>query len=74
MTFNSVMVVLSKDSRGANFSLNDFKTPSDLPDEKQRMLYVALSRPEVIACLAIPDIFSEEKICEHLGFDVEFIR
>lgn len=74
MTFNSVMVILSKDSKGANFSLNDFKTPTDLPNEKQRMLYVALSRPEVIACIAVPEVFTEEQISDHLGIDIEFIR
>jgi superfamily I DNA/RNA helicase len=74
MTFNSIMLVLSKDSKGANFSLNDFKTPASLPDEKQRMLYVALSRPEVIACIAVPDVFTEEQISNHLGIDIEFIR
>lgn len=73
MTFNSVMVVLSKDSTGANFSLNDFKTPSALPSEKQRMLYVALSRPETLACIAVPQTFSEEQISSHLGIDIEFL-
>lgn len=73
MTFNSVMVVLSRDSTGANFSLNDFRTPTALPTEKQRMLYVALSRPETLACIAVPDVFSEQQISSHLGIDIEFI-
>ncbi|MEZ7497904.1 UvrD-helicase domain-containing protein [Flavobacterium sp. Arc3] len=73
MTFSSVMVVLSKDSKGANFSLHDFKTPAALPDEKQRMLYVALSRPETLACIAVPNVFTEEQISSHLGIDIEFI-
>lgn len=72
MTFNSVMIVLSKDSKGANFSLHDFKTPLALPNEKQRMLYVALSRPEILACIAVPNVFTEEEISSHLGIDVEF--
>jgi len=73
MTFDSVMIVLSKDSKGANFSLNDFRKPQALPDEKQRMLYVALSRPETLACIAVPEIFSEEEIRTHLGIDIEFL-
>jgi superfamily I DNA/RNA helicase len=73
MTFSSVMVVLSLDSRGANFSIHDFKTPVGLPDEKQRMLYVALSRPETLACIAVPNAFTEEQISSHLGIDIEFI-
>jgi len=73
MTFSSVMVVLSKDSKGANFSLHDFKTPAALPDEKQRMLYVALSRPEKLACIAVPNVFTVEQISSHLGIDIEFI-
>lgn len=73
MTFDSVLVVLSEDSKGGNFSLNDFSKPSDLPNEKQRMLYVALSRPETLACIAVPNTFTEDAIRNHLGLDIEFI-
>jgi len=73
MTFSSVLVVLSEDSKGGNFSLKNFSKPADLPDEKQRMLYVALSRPETLACIAVPNVFTEDQIRSHLGIDLEFI-
>lgn len=73
MTFSSILLVLSDNSSGEKFSLTDFIKPTDFPSEKQRMLYVALSRPEVHCCLAIPKKFSELQITEKLGTDIEFI-
>jgi DNA helicase-2/ATP-dependent DNA helicase PcrA len=53
--------------------LNDFKRPAGLPTEKQRMIYMALSRPEICACIAVPNVFSEDQIIKVLGNQVEFI-
>lgn len=53
-TFDSIMLVLSPNSSGQNISLNDFKKPLQMPDEKKRMLYVAMSRPKWQLVLAVP--------------------
>lgn len=74
MTFNSVLLVLSESSSGEQLSLKDFVRPSGLPSEKQRMLYVALSRPESICCLAIPNTFSELEIATQLNVEIDFVR
>jgi len=73
MTFNSVMLVLSNNSSGEKISLSDFIRPIGMPTPKQRMIYVALSRPEVLCCLAVPNSFTEQKIIDHLGTNLEFI-
>ncbi len=73
MTFDSVLVVLSKKSSGEQISLSDFIKPTGLPNEKQRMLYVALSRPKSLCCLAIPQDFSEEQIQVQLGANIRFV-
>lgn len=74
MTFNSILLVLSENSKGANISLSDFKTPNEFPTEKQRILYVALSRPEVLSCIAIPNSVSEEEIRAYINGDFELIN
>lgn len=54
-TFDSIMLVLSSNSSGQNLSLNDFKKPSEMPNEKKRLLYVAMSRPKWQLVIAIPN-------------------
>jgi len=73
MTFDAVLLVLSKNSSGSSLSLNDFKKPTDLPNERQRMIYVALSRPSKLACIAVPEEITEQQVRTHLGIDIEFI-
>lgn len=73
MTFKSVLLVLSDNSTGANISLADFVKPAGLPNEKQRIIYVALSRPETLACIAIPNSINETKIRLALGDKIEFL-
>jgi DNA helicase-2/ATP-dependent DNA helicase PcrA len=53
-TFDSIMLVLSANSSGQNLSLNDFQRPLEMPNEKKRMLYVAMSRPQWQLVLAVP--------------------
>jgi DNA helicase-2/ATP-dependent DNA helicase PcrA len=72
MTFQSVLLVLSEDSKAAKISLSDFTRPAGLPTEKQRMIYVALSRPEFLACIAVPDTSTEAHIRAVLGNNIEF--
>jgi superfamily I DNA/RNA helicase len=72
-TFTSVLLVLSENSTGANISIADFIQSAELPEEKQRMIYVALSRPECLCCIAIPDSFSEMDIVNQLGDQIEFV-
>jgi DNA helicase-2/ATP-dependent DNA helicase PcrA len=74
MTFESILLVLSKDSSGQNLSLNDFVKPDKFPSEKQRLIYVALSRPQTLCCLAIPEEVSEGKIRGKLGNDIVFVN
>ncbi len=54
MTFESVMIVLSRNSSGQSISFNDISRPADFPDEKKRMIYVAMSRPSDQLIVAIP--------------------
>lgn len=73
MSFDSILLVLSEDSSGQNISLRDIYQPASIPSEKQRLIYVAMSRPKKLLCLAIPNNFSKEEIQRNLGEDVMYI-
>jgi len=53
-TFDSIMLVLSKNNQGQNLCLRNIERPAGIPDEKQRLIYVAMSRPRYQLVLAIP--------------------
>lgn len=67
MTYNSILLVLSDNSSGEKISISDFVKPVDLPTEKQRMIYVALSRPESFACIAVPSKIDNDDIIAKFG-------
>jgi hypothetical protein len=73
MTFNSILLVLSDNSSGEKISISDFVSPVGLPNEKQRMLYVALSRPESFACIAVPSKVTDTDIIAKFG-NIEIIK
>jgi len=54
MTFDSIMLVLSKNSSGQSISFNDCEKSNEFPREKKRMIYVAMSRPRYQLVIAVP--------------------
>jgi DNA helicase-2/ATP-dependent DNA helicase PcrA len=73
MTFDSNMLVLSKNSLGQNISINDFSRPEVFPGEKKRMIYVAMSRPRQQLVIAIPQDakITDAELKERLGDEIE---
>ena len=67
MTFDSVLLILSENSIGQNISLNDMAVPEDLPNEKQRLIYVAMSRPSKLLCIGVPNDSTTEKLQTKFG-------
>jgi DNA helicase-2/ATP-dependent DNA helicase PcrA len=63
-TFESVLLVLGGKNHAEILSIKDFKNVGELPSEKQRMLYVGMSRPESLLCLALPSTVSDNEIVE----------
>ncbi|MDP4010090.1 MAG: ATP-dependent helicase [Candidatus Shapirobacteria bacterium] len=53
-TFDSVFIILNSSSSGQSISINDYVQPTSLPNEKQRLLYVAMSRPKHLLVIGIP--------------------
>ncbi len=62
MTFDSIFLILSGDSKGHNISLSDFVLKEEMPTEKQRLIYVAISRPRNLLCIGVPNTLSDEEI------------
>lgn len=62
-TLDTALLFLRKGS----LSLNDFKTPNLQSNEKQRMLYVAMSRPRHLLAVAVQDIYDEKAIRATFG-------
>lgn len=53
-TFDSVMIVLAVNNSGQNICFANIERPDDIPDEKKRMIYVAMSRPRYQLVIAMP--------------------
>ena len=67
-SFDSVMLVLSKNNQGQSICLGNIAKPTGIPDEKQRLIYVAMSRPRYQLAVAIP----KETRCTHEILQVTF--
>lgn len=62
MTFDSVFLILSTDSKGQNISLKDFVLKEAMPTEKQRLIYVAISRPRQLLCIGVPNTTTVDEL------------
>jgi len=62
MTFDSVFLILSADSKGQNISLKDFVLKEAMPTEKQRLIYVAISRPRQLLCIGVPNTTTVDEL------------
>ncbi|MEI6142367.1 MAG: ATP-dependent helicase [Mariniphaga sp.] len=62
MTFDSVFLILSANSKGQNISLKDFFLKEEMPTEKQRLIYVAISRPRYLLCIGVPNTIMDEEL------------
>lgn len=73
-TFDSILLFLSKNSSGQNISITDIQKPDGFPDEKKRMIYVAMSRPRHQLVIATCNNKSEDEIKTVFGEDIEIIN
>ncbi len=73
-TFDSILMILSSTSQGQNISLTDYSTPVTFPNEKKRMIYVAMSRPIDLMVIGVPNSkYTNDEVKEILGEDIDFI-
>jgi len=73
-TFEGLLLILDKDSKGQSLSLGDIKPSNRIPEEKQRLIYVAMSRPQYLLALGIPNSIPNEQINQKFGENIKFIE
>lgn len=73
-SLDSILVIFDRKEHPNNMTFSDIKAGGvEFPAEKQCIIYVALSRPKQLLCMAFPDKISEEKIKEKFGGNIKFI-
>lgn len=70
MTFDSVFLILSADSKGQNISLKDFVLKEAMPTEKQRLIYVAISRPRSLLSIGVPQAVSDVELKKQFNDEI----
>jgi Superfamily I DNA and RNA helicases len=73
-TFDSILFFFAENSIGQNVSFNDFNKPTAFPTEKQRMIYVACSRPRQFLAIAVPEKTKDKAITDKLGNQIQIIE
>lgn len=74
MTFDSVFLLLSENSTGQNISLKDFTLKAgEMPSEKQRLIYVAISRPRHLLCIGVPNSTTDNELKTQFSDDIKIV-
>lgn len=73
-TLDAILYFFDQDSKGQSVSFNDFKQSNAFPGEKQRMIYVACSRPKQLLALAFPEKITDAELTAKFGNGIEIIR
>lgn len=73
-SLDSILVFFNKKKHKDNITFSDIETSGqDFPSEKQRIIYVALSRPKHLLAMAFPESISEDEIKAKFGDDVNIV-
>jgi superfamily I DNA/RNA helicase len=70
-TLDALLYFFNENSTGQNVSFNDFTETTSFPTEKQRMIYVACSRPRQFLALAFPLKVTNNSIYKRFGVYIE---
>jgi len=67
-SLDSILVFFNESKHKDNITFSDIETSGhDFPSEKQRIIYVALSRPKHLLAMAFPEIVTEVELKEKFG-------
>lgn len=73
-SLDSILVFFNESRHKANITFSDIKfNGQDFPSEKQRIIYVALSRPKHLLVMAFPESISEEEIRTKFGEGISIV-
>lgn len=73
VTLDAILYFFNADSNGQSVSFNDFKPSTQFPQEKQRIIYVACSRPKQLLALAFPSTITDTDLLRKFGTNIEMI-
>jgi hypothetical protein len=72
-TLDAILCFFNADSIGQNISFKDFHNGIPFPGEKQRMIYVACSRPKQLLAMGFPQKISDQELRGKFGQHIEII-
>lgn len=72
-TLDSILYFLDENSTGESVGLNSFISSTSFPSEKQRMIYVACSRPKQLLAIGVPSKITKRELIAKFGDNIEII-
>ena len=73
-SLDSILVFFNLKKHKDNITFSDIETSGqDFPSEKQRIIYVALSRPKHLLAMAFPDSISEDELKAKFGEQIRIV-
>lgn len=73
-TLDAILFFMDETGSKESVTFNDFRQSDDFPSEKQRMIYVACSRPQQLLAIAVPDKIADGDIKAKFGVDIEILK
>lgn len=70
-TLDALLYFLDESSSGESVGLSSFVSSTSFPNEKQRMIYVACSRPKQLLAIGVPYKTTEKELKDRFGTEFE---
>ena len=73
-SLDSILVFFNERKHKDNITFSDLKSSSqNFPNEKQRIIYVALSRPKHMLAMAFPEKITDDELKNKFGADIHIV-
>ncbi|NML72392.1 ATP-dependent helicase [Chryseobacterium sp. RP-3-3] len=72
-TLDALLYFLDETGAGESVGLNSFVSTTSFPNEKQRMIYVACSRPKQLLAIGVPSKTTEKELRTKFGNEIEIL-
>lgn len=73
-TLDSILIFFNQTSHKENITFADIETANTFPNEKQRLIYVAMSRPRYLLAMAFPESISDKELTSKFGDEIDIIN
>lgn len=73
-TLDSVLIFFNDNNHPNNIVFEDISNPkNEFPNEKKRLIYVAMSRPKKVLAMAFPKTVTDDSIIERFGENIKIV-